>query len=264
MTNLRSHPNLQLSEHIAQVRSAIDGLCCWHSEGVISQEIRRLIQKVVCLHDIGKGTAAFQKYIEDPPAYVDNPMDKAHTPMSTILTLLLAREEGWDVLDTMLVSAVIFGHHRGLPSVERLREIGSGMLPKILKRQIGTLSVDLLIQHSGIDISNLNLADRPWAKAQQYLDKVVLPAFEGLSIENAVRFRLKSQLVFSFLLEADKALLAVKEPQKYLHREPRHWMSQWVEQKIGFPKDTVVNRIRRSIRDELKKKTEEIQHPGIS
>ena len=263
MTNLRSHPNLQLSEHIAQVRSAIDGLCCWHSEGVISQEIRRLIQKVVCLHDIGKGTAAFQKYIEDPPAYVDNPMDKAHTPMSTILTLLLAREEGWDVLDTMLVSAVIFGHHRGLPSVERLREIGSGMLPKILKRQIGTLSVDLLIQHSGIDISNLNLADRPWAKAQQYLDKVVLPAFEGLSIENAVRFRLKSQLVFSFLLEADKALLAVKEPQKYLHREPRHWMSQWVEQKIGFPKDTVVNRIRRSIRDELKKKTEEIQHSGI-
>ncbi len=263
MINLKSHPDIQLSEHIAQVNSAIDSLCNWHSGSVMSPEIISIVKKIVSLHDIGKGTKAFQGYIENPSAYTGDPMDKAHTPMSTLIALLLAKEEGWDALNTMMVSAVVFGHHKGLPSEERLREIGSGRLPKILKRQIDTLPVDLISQHCDIDISNLNLAHRPWAKAQQYLDDVVLPCFENLSIEDAVRFRLKAQLLFSLLLEADKALLAVKEPQEYLHRESRHWRPEWVEQKIGLPEDTVVNRLRQSIRDELKRNTDEIQSHGI-
>lgn len=263
MTNLKSHPQLQLREHIAQVMSAVDSICHWHSEEVVSSEIKMLIQKAVSLHDTGKATKAFQKYIENPPAYTDDPKEKAHTPMSTLLTLLLAEAEQWDMLNTMLVTAVVFGHHGELPSVERLREIGSGMFPKTLKRQIVTLQTDGLKQHCGLDISRLNLEGRPWAKALKYLDDSVLPEFEGLSIEDALIFRLKTQLLFSLLLEADKAFLAVKEPQKYLHREPRYWMSQWVEQKIGVPEDTIVNRIRHSIRDELTKKIGKAQHPGI-
>ena len=69
MINLKSHPNIQLSEHIVQVKSAIDSLCSWHSEGIVSPEIRALIQKVVFLHDIGKGTKAFQEYADVYLAY---------------------------------------------------------------------------------------------------------------------------------------------------------------------------------------------------
>ncbi len=263
MINLKSHPDLQLSEHIAQVMTATDGLCQWHSDKVVSPEIKVLIRKIVSLHDVGKATEAFQKYIENPCAYTDDPTNKAHTPMSTLLTLLLSAEERWDMLHAMLISAIIFGHHRGLPSAEKLREIGSGVIPKILKRQIGTLSVDLLSQHCDVDLSNLDFSDRPWAKAQQYLDNEVLPVFESLSIEDAIKFRLKSQFIFSFLLEADKALLAVKKPQEYLYRKPRRWISQWVEQKIGSPEDTPVNKIRQSVRINLKRKIEEIEESGI-
>src|SRR4030065_2267938 len=99
MTKLKSNPDLQLSEHIAQVKSAIDSLCGWHSKSVVSPEIKALIQKVVSLHDIGKGTKAFQEYIENPSAYTGDPMDKTHTPMSMLLTLLLSREEKWDALE---------------------------------------------------------------------------------------------------------------------------------------------------------------------
>lgn len=263
MTKLKSHPDLQLSEHIAQVKSAIDSLCGWHSKSVVSPEIKALIQKVVSLHDIGKGTKAFQEYIENPSVYTGDPMDKAHTPMSMLLTLLLSRKEKWEALEAMRVSAIVFGHHRKLPLAERLRDIGSGMLPKILKRQIATLQADGLNQHCGLDISRLNLEGRPWAKVLKYLDDSVLPEFEGLSIEDALIFRLKTQLLFSLLLEADKALLAVKEPQKYLHREPRCWMSKWVDQKIGSPEDTPVNKIRQSLRVDLKSQIEEIERPGI-
>lgn len=263
MTELKSHPHLQLGEHITQVSAAIDSLCKWHSPSVVSSEVVRLIQQAIFWHDIGKATTSFQKYIENPSAYTDDPKEKAHTPISTILTLLSAEKEKWNPLDTFIVSAVVFGHHKGLPSIEQLREIGSGDLPKLLKRQIKTLLIDSLRLHCHMDFSGLNLGERPWARAQQYLDKTILPEFECLSIDEAVSFRLKAQLVFSFLLEADKALLAVKQPQEYLHREPKHWRHQWVEQKIGHPEDTPVNKIRQSIRDELKKEIEKIQYPGI-
>jgi CRISPR-associated endonuclease/helicase Cas3 len=263
MINLQSHPNIQLFEHIAQVESAIEGLCDWHSEIVASPEIRSLIQKAVSLHDVGKGTEAFQEYIKNPPAYTGDPMDKSHTPMSLLLTLLLSMEEKWEALDAMMISAVVFGHHKALPLAERLREIGSGILAKTLKRQIAALETEGLKQHCAIDISRMDLQGRPWAKALKYIDDHLLPVFEGLSIEDALVFRLKTQLFFSLLLEADKAFLAVKEPQKYLHRDSRHWMPQWIDQKIGSPGDTPVNKIRRSIRIDLEEGIEKIEKPGI-
>lgn len=263
MTKLKSHPNIQLFEHIVQVESAIESLCDWHSKTVVSPEIRALIQKVATLHDIGKGTKSFQEYIENPPAYTGDPMDKAHTPMSLLLALLLSIEEKWEALDAMRVCAIVFGHHKALPLAERLRDIGSGILPKTLKRQIATLQTEGLRRHCGIDISRLNLEDRPWAKALKYIDDNLLPVFEDLSIEDALVFRLKTQLLFSLLLEADKAFLAVKDPQKYLYREQRHWLPQWVDQKIGSPEDTPVNRIRQSIRSDLEAKIEQIEKPNI-
>lgn len=265
MNSLRSHyhPNLQLSEHIAQVGSAIGSLCGWHSKSVVTPEIKTLIQKLIPLHDMGKATEAFQAYIKKPDAYTGDPIDKAHTPMSTLLTLLLAKEGRWDVLDAMMVSAVVLGHHGGLPLIERLREIGSGIFPKVLKRQIASLQVEGLSQHCGIEISRLDLKNRPWAKAQQFIDEDILPIFEDLSIEQALIFKLKTQLIFSLLLEADKAFLAVKEPQRYLYRKHRQWLSQWIDQKIGSLEDTPVNKSRQSIRNELEEKIDEIEKPDI-
>ncbi|HDH13181.1 MAG TPA: CRISPR-associated helicase Cas3' [Nitrospirae bacterium] len=263
MISLKSHPDRQLLEHIAQIKAAVDSLCRWHSEEAVSHKIMSLIQKVVSLHDAGKATKAFQEYIENPSAYTGDPMDKAHTPMSTLLTLLLSEYEGCNLLDTIIIAAVVFGHHRELPSAERLREIGSGIIPKILKRQIATLQAEGLKAHCGIDISGLELETRPWARAKRYLDNYILPEFEKLSIENAVRLRLKAQMLFSILLEADKAYLAVKEAEEYLKREPRCWMSQWVVQKIGSQDNSMVNRIRQSIRSDLDKKIDAIGISGI-
>ena len=263
MISLKSHPDRQLSEHITQIKAAVDSLCRWHSEEVVSHKIMSLIQKVVSLHDAGKATKAFQEYIENPSAYTGDPIDKAHTPMSALLALLLSEYEGWNLLDTIIIAAVVFGHHKELPSVERLREIGSGIIPKILKRQIATLQAEGLKDHCGIDIFGLELEDRPWARAKRYLDNYILPELEKLSIENAVRLRLKAQMLFSILLEADKAYLAVKEAEEYLKREPRCWMSQWVVQKIGSQDNSMVNRIRQSIRSDLDKKIDAIGISGI-
>ena len=121
----------------------------------------------------------------------------------------------------------------------------------------------MITTESGLDISRLNLNDRPWSVAKRYLDDFALPVFNNLSINEALLFRLKTQLLFSILLEADKALLAVKEPKKYLYREQKHWKSEWVDQKIGSPEDTPINVIRHSVRNDLENRIEEIEVPGI-
>ena len=146
MTQLKSHPELQLHEHISEVALAADSIIQWHSNNVVTSEVKELIRKVILLHDMGKATRAFQEYIEDPRGYTGDPMDKAHTPMSMLLTLLLSKEENWEALETIMVSAIVFGHHRALPSEERLRDIGSGKLAKTLKRQISFLETEGLIQ----------------------------------------------------------------------------------------------------------------------
>lgn len=263
MTDLKSHPDLQFSEHISQVAAAMDGLFNWHSKDVTSSSARELTRKIIPFHDVGKATAAFQSYIKNPSAYVDDPMDKSHTPLSMLVTLIKAKEESWDVLDAMTVSAIALGHHRSLPTLEKMREIGSGTIPKVFKRQIPTVHIEALKEHCGIDISGLDVTKRPWAKAQRYIDDSISPTFNSLSIQDAVSFRLKTQLLFSLLLEADKALLAIKAPQAYLCRKRRYWVPNWVDQRIDQSQNTPINKIRQLIRNEIVEKTNQIEQPGI-
>ncbi len=263
MTDLKSHPNLQLSEHIAQVSSAVDGLYGWHSKDVITPEIKKIIQKIIQYHDAGKATSAFQKYIKNPSAYSDDPMDKSHTPLSMLISIMIAKQEGWDILETMMIAAVVLGHHSGLPTFEKMREIGSGKIPKILKRQIPTLKIKALNEHCDISLSAMSIENRPWAEAQKYLDNSVFPIFNSMQMQEAVKFRLTAQLLFSLLLEADKAFLAIKEPQIYIQRDRKYWMPNWIDQRIGQPKSTFVNKIRKSIRTEICQEVDKIEQPGI-
>lgn len=263
MTELKSHPDLLLSEHISQVSSAMDGLLDWHSKEVISSSIRDLSQRIVQFHDVGKATDAFQKYIRNPDGYTDDPMGKAHTPLSMLITLITARKEYWNELDAMIIAAIVCGHHKGLPTLEEMREIGSGIKPKILKRQIPTLKVHDLREHCSIQIDELDSANRPWAKAQSYLDELIFPIFNGLSISDAVAFRLKTQLLFSLLLEADKAFLAVKEPETYLFRKRIQWKPAWIDRNISRSPRIAINEIRQEIRGNVLEEINNIDEPGI-
>ena len=263
MIVLKSHPDIELREHINQVLVAGDYLCKWHSDNVITPDIKKTLQKIILLHDVGKATKEFQEYINNPGAYTGDPMEKSHTPMSTLLSILLSVEEEWDALETMMISACILGHHGALPTTEKLREIGRGNIAKTLSKQIPFLQVEGIKQHCDVDVSRLKLNSRPWVVAKEHLDDYIFPIFNSLSIEKGLIFRLKTQLLFSILLEADKAFLAVKEPQKYIELKRKQWMAEWVDKKIGRPEETLINKIRQSIRTDIEKKIEKIEEPGI-
>jgi len=262
VTALRSHskPDLFLHEHIEQVLAAMKGIWNWHSDILITSEIRKLSQQTARLHDLGKGCGAFQEYISDPESYKENhdPAEKSHTPLSLLLTLQKAAAEKQDPLETLLFCACVYGHHSSFPLLpprdrsvgkqKTLDKFGTDKMYRVLPQQIQNTDFAALENETGISLPEVAPDRKVIRESGHWLSDTVFPVLRKLSPENAVDFRLKCQLVFSMLLEADKALLAVRNPEEYLSRHPRYWKSQWIEQKIGNPEDTDVNRLRQKAR----------------
>ena len=241
---LRSHPHLLLREHIQEVSAATEALMGWHTLGVATPQIRAVSQLLIKVHDAGKCTAAFQEYISSPETYRGDRREKSHAHLSSLLALMVAQEEKISPSNALALAAAAYGHHTSLPEVESLINLGYGVEGKLLKRQCAMIEPAGIEEETGLPCGAFDLTNRPWAKTKKYLDKQVLPFLEKLPLEEAVATRLRAQLLFSFLLEADKALLAVKDPALYLERPRKNWSPQWIDKKIGSPRKTTVNKLR--------------------
>lgn len=285
MTSLiYSHPHLELHEHIEQVESGLRALQQWHSQKV-QDVVAEWLPKLAKFHDLGKGSVAFQSYIQDPQHYRGDPREKAHTPLSLFLTLLLTQGDEWDALEALGLAAVVRGHHTALPTIpERkigavscsdrdLNNFASGESARVLNRQLTNLDVVELERQTGLSMTKdweQIHADpaRYVRKMKRYMDDVLVKTIQKLTEEQAVVYRLKIQLFFSLLLEADKALLAISNPEVYLKREIPRWDAQWVEQRIRNletqnrekNKDQdlkpLTNLLRGKMRDEVKRSIE--------
>jgi len=277
---IHSHPHLELHEHIEQVESGLKALLQWHSQEV-REVVTEWLPKLAKFHDLGKGSAAFQTFIQDPQHYRGDPKEKAHTSLSLFLTLLLTQGDGWNALDALCLGAVVRGHHTALPTIPE-RKIGAvscsdrdinnfagGESVRVLKKQLTNLDFVELERQTGLPVTKdwERIRDDPASyviKMKRYMNEVLIKTVQKLTEEEAVAYRLKIQLLFSMLLEADKALLAVSNPENYLKREIQQWDAQWVEQRIrnfedqnkekDLPQDleSLTNQLRRKMREEVK------------
>jgi len=277
MKDLKSHPNLLLSEHIHQVMEAADGLLAGHSHELVAGDVQRLSGLAARSHDLGKGVAPFQEYIEAPDAYSGGKEDKSHTPMSLLLSLLLAKNEGWAAMDALILAACARGHHGELPylppvnltdtSGRTIDDFSGTRINRVLKRQIETLDASLLSRASGLDFDPIDLSPASISAAVRYLRRKVVKSFHAFvksaEPDEAVRFRLKAQLIFSLLLEADKAFLAVPDAAAHTVRRPRPWRSAWVDEMIANAEESAVNHLRKRAREAVVEAISEKEDHGI-
>jgi CRISPR-associated endonuclease/helicase Cas3 len=255
MSELRSHPHLTLAEHLAQIREAARAIWGRHSQTLLgrSRDALGWFEDGVTWHDAGKASAAFQQYIADPTRYQGKRDSKAHTPLSTVLVLRQAQEQGWEWRRALAVALIAAGHHSEFKTHQDLDDAFCTM-ESVIDSQIRTLNWDALGRAIGQRVPHPSSASGTdlCVAASDYLEELVQCLHEA-DIEALADYRLRCQLAFSVLLEADKAFLAIPTADlpRYLSPRQADLPPRLVEEFIAGKPAATINPLRQSARREM-------------
>lgn len=225
---------LDISRYIiSQKKTAFHGL----SQG----EVYQLVSIIAACHDFGKSTAFFQDYIISDirgVSYQGSKMEKSHALLSAFFGWHTAEtwlkqnshlEDHWKDFIPFAIFVAIEGHHgrySGMDDV--LNKIDNQV--DLLYKQLKAVNLEVFAYtFSGI---SLNIRD-PFD--QKRLDDIHrrMRKFSRRyrhppDLEVMIEERILGMLLYSVLLEADKAYLASDDPQQY-SREPLVFPSNLVD-----------------------------------
>jgi CRISPR-associated endonuclease/helicase Cas3 len=262
---LLSHyePTLQLKEHVAQVNAVAKFLFAAHSPLVRERRVEtpEVLDALVRCHDLGKGSPAFQQYIRDPKHYRGDPHAKEHSGLSAALAILWTQERNWPPLWILALVQAVAGHHAGFATLDYLDERLRPDDDDVLTVQWEGLSLAALSQAVSLDLEKLSgeFGDgRRWLFRRQR----VVERLQSLPLTDAVRFRLWTQFLFSILLEADKAFLALREEKvhRYFQAVRPELPPVWVDHHLTRLPATPINPLRQQIRQDILRHLDE-DHP---
>lgn len=250
--SLKSHPTKRLSEHLDEVAQAVRAIVGLNP-GL--KRLATLLDQVVGLHDVGKTTPAFQAYIANPAAWRGKREEKAHTPIGGLTAWAVAQEAGLPSAWLRAIGPAVLGHHSSLPTVKDiLGKLSDDDWVRILTAQLSGLPKAELETLTGFPFTRLPLeATRDTLRAAKERYREV---FEELAEAYAqdpasvIGERLESQTLFSVLLEADKAFLALSEDgrSRYLSRSPQPVDPALVERYAARQAATPINARREEAR----------------
>jgi CRISPR-associated endonuclease/helicase Cas3 len=221
---IQSHfePKRYLQQHVAEILAASEaileqhGPAPWRALG--GDDLLPLLARA---HDLGKGSAAFQQYIADPPGYGGDPREKAHTLLSLVLSIAWGAAEGLSPDRLVAVALAVRGHHGGQPSDDRLfLDLAGDEDREALCRQLPTVNLAALARETGLTLPpGTEDPELDVRRAMKALRRAV-EALRRLDVDERARVRFVARAAYSVLLEADKAFLAVdrESVRAYLHR----------------------------------------------
>lgn len=250
---LLSHPDKLLATHIAEVREAARSILRLHSP---DPEREKLVEEVVSLHDLGKTSVAFQEYIRNPTGYRGRRDRKSHTPLGLAVTLVLGERLERDAFWKLCIPAAVLGHHSAFPNSHRLtaHHFGSDDWAEIIEEQAAEVPASKVSNLTGFPLeeilANPDLCDTADAVATDLVEDLRKKARVDLS--KAVADRLRMQFVFSVLLEADKAFLALSPTSRETYRAERGvtLAPEMVEEHLRYSKPSEINSMRTAARKE--------------
>ncbi|MFO1429528.1 MAG: CRISPR-associated helicase Cas3' [Candidatus Competibacteraceae bacterium] len=253
---LLSHyePSLRLKEHVAQVNAAAQFVLAAHSPPLRRRrmETTAVLDALVRCHDLGKGSPAFQSYISNPKRYRGPLRAKEHSALSAALAIQWARAHGWSPLQTLALAQASAGHHAGFATLEHLEERLLTDDDDVLGEQWAGLSLIGLARATGLELATPAgkfEANHDWL----FEDQEIADCLQSLALPEAVQFRLWTQFLFSILLEADKAFLALREEKldRYFKSARPVLSPGWVDEYLTGLPETPVNPLRRQIREHI-------------
>ncbi len=214
---IQSHydPKLYLHSHLIQVWVAAEFLFQQHSNLTCSHrsETALVLKAMVDCHDLGKASPAFQAYIADPKNYKGDPKEKSHAALSTAIALIWAKTQNWQPLQALALAQAVSGHHSGFASLDELLESRLRANEDLMQKQMEKIDYEQLSLETGLQLTNLigNYWDgATWLRKENRRKKLI----SALSQEEQLKYRIWVEFLFSILLEADKAFLALKNQGK--------------------------------------------------
>lgn len=220
-SKILSHPDIPIERHLAQVaRISVDlvesKLFDFSSLGLSCDHVKDFALRTALFHDLGKCTSFFQRHL--PPTEWDGPNgEHYHAGLSTILAYRALMEycktnnlENWIALGPLVA---IKCHHSAIDM-----DIGS-LNDGVMKDRISEIKSGLFNLPALYGVPFSTLERKPDSTAIACLIEDLYSDLLGLGADQLVDFRIFALFLYSVLLEADKAYLAV-EDRKLYQREP--------------------------------------------
>lgn len=257
---------LKLKDHIEQVINASSYLISkksLHFNGIDREDIEAISNLIAACHDFGKATSYFQDYIKgmiDGSKYTGNEKDKSHSLISGLFGWHLVEkslqnfrniEPRWKQFLPFAVFLSIEGHHGSYSSIEdALRKIDEGIESGLLQRQLMSIQPEIFsYKFKNIDLQEgTDFSIDSISGIKKQIRKIHREYHRKL-LDDLIEQRILGLLLYSILLEADKAYLASDNPEQY-EREPISIPDDIVDRYIGtLNRGTSINEQRKSAYD---------------
>jgi CRISPR-associated endonuclease/helicase Cas3 len=270
--NLISHSKesngpLKLWDHLNQVVTATEHILGSKSlsfSGLSKQQIIDICRIAAACHDFGKSTSFFQDYINSKfknGDYEGGQQEKSHALISAFFGYYFAEkwlinnqpESHWNTFIPFAVFMAIEGHHTMYKSIEEIIKSSNDNFD-LMKKQLASINPEIFkYRFNNIDLStskdfNIEQIDNISCKLRKFgrdYRKVPKGYDKDKWLDMQIEHRILALLLYSALLEADKAYLASDNPNQY-ERKPIHISGDLVDKYINKISDSKLINIERS------------------
>ncbi len=223
--NLLSHPDRLLEKH---TQSVIEIALTFFDKDKINDQILRDILTIITFsHDIGKSTEFFQRYIKGDKS-LKNKGETKHSLLGGIIGLILADKylKQRDIDNPFLLSLAFIlpkRHHSNLNNF-LIEPILEEQEIQILKRQINSIDKEKFqIFFDSLKVPNkellkFSLDELNFEYIKQLLRKIKR-FIRKLKNERSLDYYIKTVLLFSLLLDADKSDVGIKTDKSLIFRD---------------------------------------------
>lgn len=224
-SNFLSHPDRLLEKH---TQSVIEIALIFFDKDKINDQILRDILTIITFsHDVGKSTEFFQRYIKGDKS-LKNKGETKHSLLGGIIGLILADKylKQRDIDNPFLLSLAFIlpkRHHSNLNNF-LIEPILEEQEIQILKRQINSIDKEKFqIFFDSLKVPNKELLKFSFDELNfEYIKQLLRKIkrfIRKLKNERSLDYYIKTVLLFSLLLDADKSDVGIKTDKSLIFRD---------------------------------------------